>query len=162
MFFLKYRLPFLHPKRAHKFGTDILIALIKSVSNKNLIYIKNINLFICYFFKYIFLLSSPPPQYCKTLTKSKGFGSVNQHIQKNYPYPYLNSRFFVPPLLLFKSQHDSTNYCGVIVISHKQNLPLSKLTTATQVDTKRNNDDDTWYFPNTRKKNRTTPENLKQ
>ena len=45
------------------------------------------------------------------------------------------------PRSLFKSQHDSTNDCEVTVIAQKQPLPVSKLTTTTQVDTDINNYD---------------------
>ena len=41
---------------------------------------------------------------------------------------------------------ERTNDCGVTVINHKKNLPVSKLTTTTQVDTDINNDGDTQYF----------------
>ena len=50
---------------------------------------------------------------------------------------------FVPPYLLLSLQHDIINDCGVTVIIHKKPSPVSNLTITMQVDTDRNNDDDT-------------------
>ena len=48
--------------------------------------------------------------------------------------------------------------CGVTIIAHKQTLPISNLTTTTQVDTDSNNYYITQYFTTPRKHNHSTPE----
>ena len=71
----------------------------------------------------------------------KGLGCVYKHIQPKTSYLPPNLKFVMPPCLFFTSQHDITNDCGITVISHKQNLPVTNLTTTTQVDTDSNNYD---------------------
>ena len=95
------------------------------------------------------------------LDSERTIDSFYKHIQPNCTCPHTNIKFIVPLLLLFISQHDITNDCGVIVISHKQNLPVSNLSTTTQVDTTSNNDDDKneFFHP---KKNHNTLKYMKQ
>ena len=88
----------------------------------------------------------------------KGSGCVYKNVQPNCPHPSTNSTFVVPPHLFFILQHDSTNDCGVTIIAHKQTLSVSNLTTTTNVDTDRNNDDDTQYFATPREQNHSTAE----
>ena len=47
---------------------------------------------------------------------------------------------------MLSSQHDSTNYCGVTVIDHKQPSPVSNLSTTKQFDTDSKNYDITHSF----------------
>ena len=95
-------------------------------------------------------------RYCQTLTMGKGFGRSHKHIQKHCPYPSLNTTFVVLPSLLFTSQHDSTNYYGILVKSHNQPSPVSNLTSTTQFDNGSNNYYDT-HSIETPMKNITTP-----
>ena len=88
----------------------------------------------------------------------KCFGRVYRNIQQKCPYPSPNTTSSVPPRLLFTSQHDSTNDCGVTENSHKQPSPVPNLTTTNQVDTDNNNDDDTNYVATPIKHNHSTPE----
>ena len=129
------------------------IALIKSGKKCNIhqnIY-KLIYLFI--FLEYnILAYFSIVSRYFQTLTMDKGFVRAYKHIQPNCKYPSSNSIFAVPQCSLLTSKHDSTNDCSVTIISHKQNLPVSNLTTTMQVDTGRKNDEDTQYFSTSRKK----------
>ena len=86
----------------------------------------------------------------------KVFFCAYKHIQSKCKYPSSNSIFAVPQLSLLTSKHDSTNDCGVTIIPHKQNLPVSNLTTTMQVDTDNKNDEDTQYFSTPRKQNHST------
>ena len=70
-------------------------------------------------------------------------GSVYKLRQPNCSYSSLDSTFVGPPRLLFTSQHDSTNDCGVTIVSHEQILRVSNLTTTSQVDADSNNYDNT-------------------
>ena len=76
----------------------------------------------------------------------KGFVCVYKHTQPNHPYPYTNRTFFVQPQFLFSPQHDITTTYGVTIISHNQPSPVSNLTTTTEFETDRSNDDDTHYI----------------
>ena len=87
----------------------------------------------------------------------KGFGSVYKNIQPKCTDPYYNTTFSLLPHSLLSSQGDSTKYCGVAVISHKQASPVSHLTTTKQVDTESNNDYNTHYFSTPRNHNHSTP-----
>ena len=87
----------------------------------------------------------------------RGFGTICKHGQSNLPYPSTNSKCVVPIYLLLTSQHDSNNYCGLTTIAHKRTFSVSNVTNKTQVDTDRNNDDNTKSFATPIKHNYRTP-----
>ena len=87
-----------------------------------------------------------------------GIGRVKKKRQPKYPYQSPNNTFVLPPCSSLSSQRDITNYCCVTLVAHKQHLPVSNLTTTNQVDTDRNNDDDTQSLKKSIKHNSSTPE----
>ena len=148
----------LHLKGYHKLGANIFIALSKYGSKKNII--SNIHqkhytfISFAHFSKYgISTHFSSFSRYCQTLTMAKDFCYVYQHIQPNCPYPYPKTILDVPPFSMLSSQHDSTNYCGLTWIGHKQPSPVSNITITNQVETYSNNDDNTQYFSTSRRTN---------
>ena len=68
-------------------------------------------------------------QCCQKIALVRGFGRVYKQSSPKCPCPSLNCKFVVPPRFLFTTQHASTNYYGVTVISHMQPSPVSNLTT---------------------------------
>ena len=88
----------------------------------------------------------------------KFFCCVYKHSQLNCPYPSPSRKFVVSPRLLLISQNDSTDDCGVTIISHKKALHVSNLTPTLQVDTDRNDYDNTYSVATPRKNIHTTLE----
>ena len=63
----------------------------------------------------------------------KGVSCVYKHIQHNWPYPYINTTFFVPPSYVSSLQNDGTSGCGANMVDLIQTSPISNPTTTNKV-----------------------------
>ena len=90
------------------------------------------------------------------------FGQGDLKCLQTYPtelyIPIYQYNIFVPPRYVLSSHRDSANYFSATLISHNHLSPVSHPTTTNNVDTGRNNYDDTHSFSAPRKHNHRTPD----
>ena len=109
---------------------------------------------------FVLLTFSGFPQYCQTIIMVKGIVCVfYKRSQQNCPYPS-TKKIIAPSRSDLSSHCDINNDCSTSLFSHNYLSHVSHLTTATKVDTDRNNDNDTQYFAFPRKHNQRNPKIL--
>ena len=62
-------------------------------------------------------------------------GNVYKHSQHNWPYPYPNKTFVLPPHHVSSPKNDFASDCAASMIAHICYPPISNLPTKNKVDT---------------------------
>ena len=91
-----------------------------------------------------------------SITVGKGIGHIYKRNQRNCPYPYPNTNFFIPQHPDSYTQTQNTSVCDAAVFSHDLDYCVLDKNARNHVNTDVNNNDDSRSFENDWKNNRSS------